>query len=192
MADRTIPRDYVCAMWAYSELLSAHPYHGSELKPLREKLARGVLFHELDIVERALLLRKWHEVRGVPAYTKRLHGVAAFQLTRWTKEQLGAAYVMTSFAQQVSRNPLVERVTFRRWIETEPFNRPPQGNARYAAEGLTPAIADSGATVGRWRGRTYLLDGYHRAVLFWKTQPSDATLGVYVPSPMAELEEQSS
>ena len=138
MADCAISREYVCARWAYSELLSTHPYHGSELKPLREKLARGVPFDELEMVERALLLRKWREVRGVPAYTKRLQGIAAFQLTAWTREHLGAVYVMTSFAQQVSRNPLVERVTFRLWIETEPFNRPPQGNARYAADGTDP------------------------------------------------------
>jgi hypothetical protein len=183
MADDPIPCEYVCARWAYSELLSAHPYHGSELKPLREKLADGVPFNELDAAERALLLRKWREVRGVPAFTKRLQGVAAFQLNAWTKEQLGAAYVLTSFAQQVSRNPLVDRVTFRQWIETEPANRPPQGHARYAAEGPAPATVDPTATVGRWGGRTYLLDGYCRAVRFWKTRPSDALFKVYVPLP---------
>jgi hypothetical protein len=188
MADRAISREYVCARWAYSELLSTQPYHGSELKPLREKLARGVPFDELDIVERSLLLRKWREVRGVPACIKRLQGVVAFQLTAWTKEELGSAYVTTYFAQQVSRNPLADRVTFRRWIETEPFVRPPQGHARYGADGPTPAIVDSVATVGRWGGRTYLLDGYRRAVRFWKTQASDATFGVYVPLPMDELE----
>jgi hypothetical protein len=109
MADRGVPREYVCARWAYSELLSTQPYHGSELVPLREKLARGVPFDELEAVERSLLLRKWHEVRGVPACVKRLQGIVAFQLSVWTKEQLGAAYVMTYFAQQVSRNPLVDR-----------------------------------------------------------------------------------
>jgi hypothetical protein len=50
MADDTVPLDYVCARWAYSELLSAQPYHGSELKPLREKLDRGVPFDELNTV----------------------------------------------------------------------------------------------------------------------------------------------
>ena len=183
MADDTVPLDYVCARWAYSELLSAQPYHGSELKPLREKLDRGVPFDELNTVERSLLLRKWQEVHGVPAFTKRLQGIATFKLTAWTREQLGAAYVMTYFAQQVSRNPLVDRVTFRRWIETEPFNCPPQGHARYAAEGPAPQIVDPAATVGRWAGRTYLLDGYHRAVRFWKAQSCDATFGVYVPWP---------
>ena len=44
MADDAIPLEYVCAKWAYSELLSAQPYYGSELKPLREKSARGVPF----------------------------------------------------------------------------------------------------------------------------------------------------
>ena len=127
MVDRAISREYVCARWAYSELLSSQPYHGSELKPLRDKLARGVPFDELDVVERSLLLRKWREVRGVPACIKRLQGVIAFQLTAWTKEQLGSAYVMTYFAQQVSRNPLADRVTFRRWIETEPFFDLPKG-----------------------------------------------------------------
>src|SRR5262249_53157141 len=97
MADEAYPRDYVCARWAYSELCSNQPYHGSELKPLREKLACGVSFDQLDVVERALLLRKWKEVRGVPAFTKRLQGIAAFQLKAWTKEQLGAIYVLTFF-----------------------------------------------------------------------------------------------
>ena len=135
MRRRSVPREYVCARWAYSELLSTQPYHGSELVPLREKLARGVPFDELEAVERSLLLRKWHEVRGVPACIKRLQGIVAFQLTVWTKEHLGAAYVMTYFAQQVSRNPLVDRVTFRRWIETEPFIRPPQGHAAMGPTG---------------------------------------------------------
>jgi hypothetical protein len=183
MADNTFPLDYVCARWAYSELLSNQPYHGSELKPLREKQALGVPFDQLDAVERTLLLRKWREVRGVPAFTKRLQGIAAFERKTWTKEQLGAAYVLTFFAQQVSRNPLLERVTFKHWIETEPFHHPPPGHARYAADGPAPAVIDPAATVGRWGGRTYLLDGYQRAVRFWKTQPSGAAFGVYVPLP---------
>ena len=61
--------------------------------------------------------------------------------------------------------------------------RSPQGHARYAADGPAPAIIDPTATAGRWGGRTYLLDGYHRAVRFWKTQPSKTTFGVYVPLP---------
>ena len=183
MADCAISREYVCARWAYSELLSTHPYHGSELKPLREKLARGVPFDELEMVERALLLRKWYEVRGVPAFTRRLQGIDAFQMKAWTKEQLGAIYVITVFAQQVSSNPLVNRVTFKQWIETEPVSRSPPGHARYAADGPAPAIIDHAGTVGRWGGRTYLLDGYRRAVRFWKTQSSDALFGVYVPLP---------
>ena len=181
MPEDAIPLKYVCARWAYSELLSDQPYFGSELNSLREKLARGVPFEELDTVEHALLVRKWHEVRGDPAVLRRLRGVAAFQRSTWTKEQLGAAYVMTYFAQQVSPNPLVERVTFERWIEGEPISRPPQGHARYAAEGPAPAIIDRAATVGRWAGRIYLLDGYRRAVRFWKTQPSDAIFEVHVP-----------
>jgi hypothetical protein len=181
MTGDAIPLEYVCARWAYSELLSAQPYYGSELKPLREKLAQGVPFDELDSVERALLIRKWRQVRGDPAVIRRLRGVAAFQRSAWTREQLGAAYVMTYFAQQVSRNPLVDRVTFKRWIDAEPIGLPPPGHARYAAEGPAPSIIDRAGTVGRWGGRIYLLDGYRRAVRFWKTQPSDATFEVYVP-----------
>jgi len=181
MAADVYPVDYVCARWAYSELLSNQPYHGSELKPLREKLARGVPFDALDPVERTLLLRKWQEVRGVPAFTKRLRGVAEFQLQGWTKQQLGASYVLTFFAQQVTRNPLVDRVTFERWIETEPFNPSPPGHARYGANGPAPATVDLAGTAGHWGARTYLLDGYQRAVRFWKTEPSDAVFRVYVP-----------
>ena len=181
MTGDAISLEYVCAKWAYSELLSAQPYFGSELRPLREKLAQGVPFDELDSVERALLLCKWRQVRGDPAVVRRLRGVAAFQRSAWTKEQLGAAYVMTYFAQQVSRNPLVDRVTFKRWIDAEPIGLPPPGHARYAAEGPAPPIIDQTGTVGRWGDRIYLLDGYRRAVRFWKTQPSDATFEVYVP-----------
>ena len=181
MTDDAISLEYVCARWAYSELLSVQPYFGSELRPLREKLAQGVPFDELDSVERALLLCKWRQVRGDPAMVRRLRGVAAFERSAWTKEQLGAAYVMTYFAQQVSRDPLVDRVTFKRWIDAEPIGPPPPGHARYAAEGPAPPIIDQTGTVGRWGNRIYLLDGYRRAVRFWKTQPSDATFEVYVP-----------
>jgi hypothetical protein len=181
MTGDAISLEYVCARWAYSELLSVQPYFGSELRPLREKLAQGVPFDELDSVERALLLCKWRQVRGDPAMVRRLRGVAAFERSAWTKEQLGAAYVMTYFAQQVSRDPLVDRVTFKRWIDAEPIGLPPPGHARYAAEGPAPPIIDQTGTVGRWGDRIYLLDGYRRAVRFWKTQPSDATFEVYVP-----------
>src|SRR5271165_2782210 len=174
MADNAIPLEYVCAKWAYSELLSAQPYYGSELKPLREKLARGVSFDELDTVERLLLLRKWREVRGAPAVIKRLKGITAFRHTAWTKEQLGAAYVMTNFALQVSCNPRVERVTFKRWIEAESLSRPPPRHPLPTAEAPAPARVDGLATLGRWKGLIYLLDGYQRGVRFWKTQPSNA------------------
>jgi hypothetical protein len=181
MTSEAISLEYVCARWAYSELLSAQPYFGSELRPLREKLARGVPFDELSSAEWALLLSKWRQVRGDPAVVRRLRGVAVFRRSAWTKEQLGTAYVMTYFAQQVSRNPLIDRVTFKRWIEAEPIGLPPPGHARYAAEGPAPSIIDQTGTVGRWGDRIYLLDGYRRAVRFWKTQPSDATFEVYVP-----------
>jgi hypothetical protein len=177
----SVPLEYVCARWAYSELLSAQPYFGSELKPLREKLSQGVPFDELGSGERALLLRKWREVRGDPAVLRRLGNVVAFQRSAWTREQLGAAYVMTYFAQQVCHNPLIDRVTFKRWIDAQPIGHVPAGHARYAAEGPLPPLSDRASTVGRWGDRLYLLDGYRRAVRFWKTQRSDATFEVYVP-----------
>src|SRR5262245_7293211 len=101
MTDDVMSTEYVCAGSAYSELLCAQACGGAELKLLREKLARGVPFDGLDSVERALLLHKWRQVRGDPAVVRRLQGVAAFQRSAWTKEQLGAAYVLTYFAQQV-------------------------------------------------------------------------------------------
>ena len=121
------------------------------------------------------------EVRGDPAVLRRLGNVVAFQRSAWTKEQLGAAYVMTYFAQQVSHNPLIDRVTFKRWIDAQPIGHVPAGHARYAAEGPLPPLSDRASTVGRWGDRLYLLDGYRRAVRFWKTQRSDATFEVYVP-----------
>jgi hypothetical protein len=138
MPEDAIPLRYVCARWAYSELLSDQPYFGSELNSLREKLARGVPFEQLDSVEHALLVRKWHEVRGDPAVLRRLRGVTTFQRSTWTKEQLGAAYVMTYFAQQVSPNPLVERVTFKRWIEGRTDQSPAPGTRSVRGRGSGP------------------------------------------------------
>jgi hypothetical protein len=101
MADDLVPLEYVCARWAYSELLSNQPYHGSELKPLREKLARGVSFDDLDALERALLLRKWREVRGVPAFIKRLRGITALQCQKRTLGLL--EHIGTNVAARTSR-----------------------------------------------------------------------------------------
>jgi hypothetical protein len=36
-------------------------------------------------------------------------------------------------------------------------------------------------TVGHYSGLPVLLDGYHRAVRFWRTSVPAATLAVYVP-----------
>jgi hypothetical protein len=54
-------------------------------------------------------------------------------------------------------------------------------HARYAAFAAAPPTHDDPMTVGHYSGLPALLDGYHRAVRFWRTEVPAATLAVYVP-----------
>jgi hypothetical protein len=82
------------------------------------------------------------------------------------------------FAHEVGAQ---EPKTFEQWIEAEPIRSLEPGHARYATSGAPRSAQGEPLIVGRLAGLPTLLDGYHRAVRFWKRATHTATLLVYVP-----------
>jgi hypothetical protein len=180
MPAATIPAAYVRARWAYSELLSGRPYRGIGVQDLKRKALGHVPFDDLRREERDQLEQAWYRVRGVPTFINAFAGIATFELVHWSKEQLGAVHVIKYFAQEVGNHSVP--MSFKQWIETEPPGSIEPGHARHAASGAGPSTGVEPVTVGQLSGLLTLIDGYHRAVRFWKKgrRKSDR-LAVYVP-----------
>src|SRR4030095_13988504 len=156
----------VRARWAYSELLSDRPYNDPSVQELKKKALERVPFEDLN------------RVRGVPTFIHGFAGITSFQLADWSREQLAASYVIPYFAHEVGAQ---EPITFEQWIEAEPIRSLEPGHARYATSGAPRSAQGEPLLVGRLAGLPTLLDGYHRAVRFWKRAAPTATLLLYVP-----------
>src|SRR5262245_39572693 len=177
-----VTADYVRAQWAYSELYSneqGQKYSGPGLPELRTKLALGVPF---DQAEHELLLKAWFTVRGGlgSIFAAALSDVAAFQLTAWTKSNLGQVCIIGHFYQWLPPASQSPTITFKEWVETEPYaelseHHPLREPMRRPFKQHYPV------TIGPLQGATRLLDGYHRAVRFWRQEDPAAALAVYVP-----------
>jgi hypothetical protein len=168
----------VRARWAYTELLSDRPYDDPSLEELKKKALERVPFEDLNSEEHGLLAQAWYRVRGVPTFIHGFAGIITFQLADWSREQLAASYVIPYFAHEVGAQ---EPITFKEWIDAEPIRSIEPGHARYATSGAPRATQVEPLIVGRLAGLPTLLDGYHRAVRFWKRAAPTATLLVYVP-----------
>jgi hypothetical protein len=163
---------------AYSELLSDRPYDDPSVQELKKKALERVPFEDLTAEEHSVLAQAWYRVRGVPTFIHGFAGITSFQLADWSREQLAASYVIPYFAHEVGAQ---EPITFEQWIEAEPIRSLEPGHARYATSGAPRSAQGEPLLVGRLAGLPTLLDGYHRAVRFWKRAAPTATLLVYVP-----------
>jgi len=180
MPDEVAP-DYVRARWAYSELLSwghGHLYQGPGVQDLKEKLALSVPFDELGKAEHYLLIDQFDRVRG-NYFNRYIIGIPNFKPVLWSRDDLAAVYVIPYFVRDVASIEHL-KVTFKQWIEADPVRPLHQDHARYAAYAVAPLTRDDPMTVGHYSGLPVLLDGYHRAVRFWRTGVP-AALAVYVP-----------
>jgi hypothetical protein len=173
-----VSAEEVRARWAYSELLSDRPYDDPSVQELKKKALERVPFEDLNAEEYGVLAQAWYRVRGVPTFIHGFAGITSFQLADWSREQLAASYVIPYFAHEVGDQ---EPITFEQWIEAEPIRSLEPGHARYAASGAPRSAQGEPLLVGRLAGLPTLLDGYHRAVRFWKRAAPTATLLVYVP-----------
>lgn len=178
------PRDHVLAQRAYSELNSLE--QGEKYarfgipRELKEKQAHRHPFGELDQSERKLLIKAWYGVRGPPGtiFFRALDSVSAFQLKHWTKHDLEPVCIIRHFYHWLAPAYQSRRVTFKEWIEADPYGELSQHHPLREAGGST-FTQDDPVTVGPLQRIISLLDGYHRAVRFWRTK--DAELLVYVP-----------
>jgi hypothetical protein len=169
--------DYVKGRWAYSELLSpsfGHLYGGVEW--LKEKAARGLPFESLTQEEIAVLIFLFNGVRG-GYFNPYLTGANKFSLAHWTKEELGAVCVIPCFLVEFG----LELMTFREWVETPPTHELSKNDPRQELSNPAPFAQEHPVTLGRYRGSSFLLDGYHRACRFWGKNEPAAKFVIYLP-----------
>jgi hypothetical protein len=138
-------------------------------------------FSSLTLADRRRLLQQWHRARGGPTiFAEAFAGVTKFQCQEWTKSELGSIYIIPHFKQWLPPAERSREFTFREWVETEPYGElSPHHPLRIQAS--ASFTQEHPVIVGKFRSRTRLLDGYHRAVQFWRTINAAANLASYVP-----------
>jgi hypothetical protein len=165
----------VVARWAYSEIIGATSsihYTGTpDIEHLRAKRSSGALFADLSATERDSLVRSWRTVRGnLLAY---LRFVTHFHEVELTRNQLGALWVFP----MASADLCGQFATFEAYMTV---SRTDMGDARVETR---PYDARGGPLIiGRHTSKYVLIDGYHRAVSFWKSAPTNAAIPAYMPS----------
>jgi hypothetical protein len=168
----------VQARWAYSEVTDGaqrHTYDGLPwIGPLRERRRDGVPFANLLQVDRYALALACVSVR--PNLMIFAAGVAQFQEVNLSRAQLGNVLV----PQMVRGDQVAGMVSFSEYIIL-----PAPGNiadARYVDDNAANYHpASDPLTLGRFFEHPVLLDGYHRAVLFWRAAPEYAVIRCWQP-----------
>ena len=144
------------------------------------------------------LAQAWRNVRGNGTiFGLAVEGIDKFQVVHWCKDELADAYVIPMFAHEATLEAF-RPVTFKQWVETKPKVPLHPNHAWDAGEASStrhrhnqdPALATriqlftmqpSEKAIGVIDAYI-LLDGYHRAVWFWKRETSTERLSVYVPA----------
>jgi hypothetical protein len=180
----SVAPNYVRANWAYSELLSprfGHLYDGPGVPELKDKARQNVPFGMLTADNHNLLVLKFNDVRG-GYFNRFFNGITVFQLARLTKDELGAVYIIPFFFEWLGPEHTSRgQVTFRDWTDAKPSKYLPPHHALAQDSGTIPFTSEDPVTVGQSSGSRVLLDGYHRAVRFWRDNDPSARMAAYVP-----------
>jgi hypothetical protein len=169
----------VQARWAYSEIVDSNfsRYYdgGRDISSLREKRSRGFPFDGLTADERYSLALMCAAVRqGMGRY---LVGIKSFIEGRLTRSQLGNLSVPPIVWPPERRG--IGVVSFRTYVSGHseaPADRDKIGSGiREYVFPTDPLI------VGHEYSEPYLLDGYHRAVSFWRQRPAEGAIAAYIP-----------
>jgi hypothetical protein len=168
----------VQARWAYSEIsdgTQAQNYRGDDMDALRAKHDQGILFEQLTPRDRYTLAFQSACIRtNLFVY---FIGIEFFELTQLSRFQLGRLYVPPN----VWRDSKGQFVPFAEYVNTQTDE---EGDARLVTEplgGYRPPTDP--LTIGFSYGHRLLIDGYHRAVLYWRFASGDVTLAAYDPQP---------
>ena len=167
----------VQARWGYSEIVDAtlsHYYDNvNGIEALRVKRREGIPFNQLAAAERYALAFGCACVR--PNLFVYFVGTKGFDLVQLNRDAIGHLIVPPN----VWRDSQGQFHPFSHYITTTTdevgdarlLGPPPNGY-------LVPADP---LTVGHSFTHPIMLDGYHRAALFWKYGPPEGTLFVYMP-----------
>lgn len=177
MNETTITLLDVQARWAYSEITDSH-FTGcydnfADVDLLRAKRRDGVAFSSLSWTERYHLATMCFGVRlGLMNF---FIGVERYHVRQLTKAELAQLLVPPN----VWGNPRPALIPFDQYL-TIPIDAP--GDARNVSENPSGYQAPTDPlSIGRYCEYPVLLDGYHRAVSFWKFAPSESVVSAYFP-----------
>ena len=167
----------VQARWGYSEILDVGPSHFynnvNGIEALRAKRRKVVPFDQLGAEERYALAFGCACVRtNLFVY---FVGIKEFDLVQLSRDDLGRLTVPPN----VWRDSQGRFHPFSHYIKTQTDE---VGDARLLGPPTNGYQAPPDPlTVGHSYNHPIMLDGYHRAALFWKYGPSDGTLFAYMP-----------
>jgi hypothetical protein len=167
----------VQARWGYSEICDVGPSHFYDtvdgVEALRAKRRAGVAFDQLVGAERQTLASACASIRRNLLVC--FEGIERFDLVPLRRNRLGCLLVPPN----VWRDSKGRSYPFSHYVMTETDKH---GDARRLE--LPPngyRMPPDPITVGRFSNHLFLIDGYHRAALFWKYGPPNGTLLAYMP-----------
>lgn len=180
---KNVPLLDVLARWGYSEIIDSNTEHcydnGRDIKGLRAKRRSGVAFEDLSPEDRYNVAFQSGQVRN--ALVLFIIGAEIFDVIEIGRSTLAKLFVPPNVWYPESQGQLAP---FGYFMTTSSENPKDSRNVTLRGPSYQPP-ADP-FTLGRYYERPVLLDGYHRAALFWKFGPSDGTLKVYLPHALVE------
>lgn len=170
----------VQARWGYSEILGEGPpaswyENGRDIVALRNKRRAKIPFNELSNDEKYNLAFQCACVRtNLMCY---LVGTEPLNLVQINRATLGGFLVPPNVwkESQDRFHPFSHYITT--YTDEAKDARRVIGQTDYQ-------VPEDPIVVGRSYEYPVMIDGYHRAALFWKFGPSDGTIPAYIPSGM--------
>ncbi len=170
-----VPLIDVQARWAYSEIIDSvapHRYNnGHGIEELRTKRSTRVPFDRLSEEERYNLAFQGAHVRQ-PLFIY-LIGTHLFEIVEINRNVLAKFLVP----------PIVSRIAncvpFKEYIATTSEDLDDARNVPLKQQSYEAPIDP--VTIGRLYEYPVLIDGFHRAALFWKFAPAGSNLFAYIP-----------
>jgi hypothetical protein len=170
----------VQAQWGYSEIVDgtnpAWYDNGRDINSLRDKRRNGIPFDELSKDERYNIAFQCVCVRvNLMIY---MVGIEAFNLVKLNRVKLGRLYVHPN----VWRDSGGRFHLFSHYIGTKTDE--PNDARTLVIDKADYRAPTEPIIVGRSYEYPMMIDGYHRAALFWKFGPAHGELLAYIPQGM--------
>jgi hypothetical protein len=177
MLPKNVPLLDVLARWGYSEVINSNAQHqydnGRDMASLRSKRQSGIAFEDLSLEERYNPAFQSGCIRSnLIVFTV---GANLFDVIEIDRPTIAKLIVPPNVWYPESNGQFVY---FEQFMTTAAESSKDSRNV--ALDGKYSFPADP-LTIGRSYEHAILLDGYHRAALFWKFGPHNGKLTAYVP-----------